>query len=71
MFFNLVVSLLDNGIKGSKYLWVTEKLYCGPLTYDEVYKVKCELDSVSDKFSRFSLNNVFYSHLAWIKTILD
>ncbi|MDH2912042.1 immunity 70 family protein [Kosakonia sp. HypNH10] len=57
-FFNLVVSLLENGIKGSKYPWVTEKLYSGSLTYDEVYKIKCELDSVSDKFSRFPRNNV-------------
>ena len=57
-FFNLLVSLPDNGIKGSKYPWVTEKLYSGSLPYDEVYKVKCELDSVSDEFSRFSLCNV-------------
>ncbi|HAF2130097.1 TPA: hypothetical protein G9F27_004366 [Salmonella enterica] len=57
-FFNLVVSLLENGIKGSKYPWVTEKLYSGSLTYDEVYKVKCELDSIREEFSRFSLSNI-------------
>lgn len=57
-FFNLVVSLLENGIIYSKYPWVNEKLYSGSLTYDEVCKVKCELDSVSDKFLRFSRNNV-------------
>lgn len=57
-FFNLVVSLLENGIKGSKYPWVTGKLYSGSLTYDEVYKVKCELDSIRNEFSRFSLSNI-------------
>ena len=57
-FFNLVVSLLENGIKGSKYPRVSEELYSGSLTYDEVYKVKCELDSVNDVFSGFSLHNV-------------
>lgn len=57
-FFNLLVSLLENGIKGSKYPLLTEKLYSGSLPYNEVYKVKCELDSVSDEFSRFSLCNV-------------
>jgi len=58
-FFNLVVSLLENSIKGSKYPRVSEELYSGSLTYDEVYKVKCELDSVNDVFSRFSLHNVY------------
>ncbi|WP_376781770.1 Imm70 family immunity protein [Kosakonia cowanii] len=70
-FFNLVVSLLENGIKSSKYPRVTEELYSGSLTYDEVYKVKCELDSVNDVFSRFSLHNVHLQSFGMDKKNLD
>nr|WP_154325001.1 Imm70 family immunity protein [Pantoea sp. 201603H] len=57
-FFNLVVSLLESDIRGSKYPWVTEKLYRRSLAYDELYKVKVELDSIESEFSCILTNNV-------------
>lgn len=50
-FFNLIVSLLENDIRGGKYPWVTEKLYRRSLAYDDLYKVKCELDSIKSNFT--------------------
>lgn len=60
-FFNLVLSLLENGTKGSKYPWVMEKLYCGSLAYDELYKVKNELDSIKNEFSTISPDDIVWS----------
>jgi len=60
-FFNLVLSLLENGIKSSKYPWVMEKLYRGSLAYDELYKVKSELDSIKNEFLAISPDNIEWS----------
>jgi len=60
-FFNLVLSLLENGVKGSKYPWVMEKLYRGSLAYDELYKVKNELDSIKNEFLSISPGNIEWS----------
>lgn len=55
-FFNLIVSLLESDIRGSKYPWVTENLYRRSLAYDDLYKVKVELDSIKNELS-YTLNN--------------
>ena len=60
-FFNLVLSLLENGTKGSKYPWVMEKLYRGSLAYDELYKVKNELDSIKNELSTISPDDIVWS----------
>lgn len=60
-FFKLVLSLLENGTKGSKYPWVVEKLYRGSLAYDELYKVKSELDTIKNEFSAISPDNIEWS----------
>ncbi|MDY0922741.1 Imm70 family immunity protein [Leclercia sp. CFBP8987] len=60
-FFNLVLSLLENGTKGSKYPWVVEKFYRESLAYDELYKVKNELDSIKNEFLSISLGNIEWS----------
>ena len=60
-FFNLIVSLLENGIRGSKYPFVTEKLYRRSLTYGDLHKVKDELDSIKNKFSCILNNDVNWS----------
>lgn len=60
-FFNLVLSLLENGTKGSKYPWVMEKLYRGSLAYDELYKVKNELDSIKNEFSTILTDDIVWS----------
>ena len=56
-FFNLVASLLENGVKGSKYPWVMEKLYRGSLAYDELNKVESELNSIKKEFLSNSPDN--------------
>ena len=60
-FFNVVLSLLENGTKGSKYPWVMEKLYRGSLAYDDLYKVKNELDSIKNEFSAILPDNIEWS----------
>lgn len=60
-FFNLVLSLLENGTKGSKYPWVVDKFYRGSLAYDELYKVKSELDSIKNELSAISPDNIEWS----------
>ena len=60
-FFNLVLSLLENGVKGSKYPWVMEKLYRGSLAYDELNKVESELDSIKKEFLSISPDNIEWS----------
>jgi hypothetical protein len=60
-FFNLVASLLENGVKGSKYPWVMEKLYRGSLAYDELNKVESELDSIKKEFLSISPDNIEWS----------
>lgn len=57
-FFNLIVSLLESDIRGSKYPWVTEKLYRRSLTYDDLYEVKNELDSIKNELSCILTKNV-------------
>jgi hypothetical protein len=61
VFFNVVLSLLENGTKGSKYPWVMEKLYRGSLAYDDLYKVKNELDSIKNEFSAILPDNIEWS----------
>ena len=60
-FFNVVLSLLENGTNGSKYPWVMEKLYRGSLAYDDLYKVKNELDSIKNEFSAILPDNIEWS----------
>ncbi|CAM6992527.1 hypothetical protein FR773_17245 [Leclercia adecarboxylata] len=60
-FFNVVLSLLENGTKGSKYPWVMEKLYRGSLAYDDLSKVKNELDSIKNEFSAILPDNIEWS----------
>jgi len=60
-FFNVVLSLLENGTKGSKYPWVMEKLYRGSLAYDDLSKVKNELDSIKKEFSAILPDNIEWS----------
>ncbi|QYM97697.1 hypothetical protein FGI04_18060 [Dickeya ananatis] len=57
-FFNLIVSLLEGDIRGSKYPWVTEKLYRRSLSYDDLCKVKSELDYIKHDLSCILTNNV-------------
>lgn len=57
-FFNLVVSLLESGIRGSKYPYVTEGLYRRSLAYDDLYNVKDELDSIKIELSCILTNNI-------------
>ena len=60
-FFNLVLFLLENGTKGSKYPWVVEKLSRGSLAYDELYKVKSELDAIKNEFLSISPGDIEWS----------
>lgn len=57
-FFNIIVSLLESDERGSKYPYVTEKLYRRSLAYDELYKVKDELDSIKSELSLVLNNNI-------------
>jgi len=60
-FFNVVFSLLENGTNGRKYPWVMEKLYRWSLAYDDLYKVKNELDSIKSEFSAILPDNIQWS----------
>ncbi len=57
-FFNIVVSLLENDVRCSKYPWVTENLYRRSLGYDEAYKVKEELNSIKAELSSIPSNSI-------------
>lgn len=50
-FFDLVVSLLEDRVRGSKYFFVSDKLYKRSLAYNDLYKVKEELNSIETEFS--------------------
>lgn len=69
VFFNLVASLLENGVKGSKYPWVMEKLYRGSLAYDELNKTESELDSIKKEFLSISPDNIEWSSFGIDKNI--
>ncbi|WP_336998670.1 Imm70 family immunity protein [Leclercia sp. M50] len=60
-FFNVVLSLLENGTNGSKYPWIKGKLYRGSLAYDELYKVKNELDTIKNEFSTILPDDIVWS----------
>lgn len=49
-FFDLVVFSLENGVRGRKYFFVSDKLYKRSLAYDDLYKVKDELNSIETEF---------------------
>ena len=57
-FFNLIVSLLEKGVRGSKYPYVTEKLYRKSLSYKDLCEVKVELDSIEKELSCISNDNI-------------
>ena len=60
-FFNVVLSLLENRTNGSKYPWIKGKLYRGSLAYDELYKVKNELDTIKNEFSTILPDDIVWS----------
>ncbi len=58
VFFNAVIQLLENGVPGSVYPWVTEKLYRRSLKQDELLSVKKQLGDIEFKFSRISPSDI-------------
>lgn len=53
-FFKAIVMLLEGGEKGSRYPFITVRLYSHSLKKDEMHELKRSLESVRAEFSKIS-----------------
>ena len=57
-FFNVVVAKLENGVRGTKYPWLTEVLYRNSLKMEDLQFLKQDLQAVEKNLKNISSNSV-------------